>query len=99
MVDLFVSLEQALQDTHRRGELAQQVGVSTIGRDIFLDPVVGDASVEQQLQKALSIATQRGQVVVIGHPFKETLEVLEKQLPLLTDSYSFITISSYFNSL
>lgn len=75
---------------------AKRAGVAALGRDVFLDPVVGEASVEQQLRKALNIADERGQVVVIGHPFAETLDVLERQLPELTGVYSFVTVSEYF---
>lgn len=56
---------------------AQDIGVSVYARDVFLDDAVGDKdSIRRQLALAEHIARETGYVVAIGHPRKETIEVL-----------------------
>jgi hypothetical protein len=72
---------------------ARDLGVFTLGRDVFLDPTSGSVTVEQQLLKALRIADKRGQVVIIGHPHPTTVEVLEREVPYLIRDYQWVTVS------
>ncbi len=51
--------------------------VKTASRDVFLDHVVKIEAIRKELTRAEQIATRRGQVIVIGHPHPETLQVLE----------------------
>ncbi len=74
---------------------AKRSGVFALGRDVFLDPAHGSVSVEQQLLKALRIANKRGSVVVIGHPLRKTVEVLEREIPYLMRDYQWLTVSQY----
>jgi polysaccharide deacetylase 2 family uncharacterized protein YibQ len=40
------------------------------------------------------LAQKRGSIVVIGHPYAATLELLERELPKLADDgYELVTIS------
>jgi polysaccharide deacetylase 2 family uncharacterized protein YibQ len=56
---------------------AREIGVSVYARDVFLDDAVGDKeSIRRQLALAEHIARETGYVVAIGHPRKETLEIL-----------------------
>ncbi|WP_425408752.1 divergent polysaccharide deacetylase family protein [Hyphococcus sp.] len=58
-------------------EAANAIGVEVFARDVFLDDAVGDKNaIRQQLSLAERIAHETGYVVAIGHPRKETLEVL-----------------------
>jgi len=63
--------------------VARHEGVATVGRDVFLDHVRTTAEIEKQLVVAMKLARERGTVVVIGHPYPETLTVLEAALPRL----------------
>ncbi len=63
--------------------IALRHGVRTISRDVFLDNDLRAESIEQALQHALAIARHRGYAVVIGHPHRVTLAVLEQRLPAL----------------
>lgn len=76
---------------------ASEQGLRAVGRDIFLDPVGDQASVEKQLNKALALADKRGVVVMIGHPYRDTLDVLERRLPQLRKDYQFVSLTSYLN--
>lgn len=62
---------------------AKAVGVPTLKRNVFLDNNVEESALQSQFSKALKIAKQRGHVVLIAHPYPETIDFLEKQLPLL----------------
>lgn len=62
---------------------AKLAGVPTLKRNVFLDNNTEAAALQSQFSQALSIAKQRGQVVLIAHPYPETLSFLEEQLPLL----------------
>lgn len=62
---------------------AKLSGVPTLQRNVFLDNNTDSAALQKQFSQAISIAKQRGQVVLIAHPYPETLAFLEKQLPLL----------------
>ncbi len=57
---------------------AEQAGLATLSRDVFLDPDGTGAMAEAQLQRTLEIASATGQVVAIGHPHRRTLEALER---------------------
>ncbi len=78
--------------------LAKQIGLPSLGRDVFLDPVSKEFSIEQQLVKALQIADEKGMVVIIGHPLKKTLGVLERELPYLKEHYDWQTLSAFFKN-
>jgi polysaccharide deacetylase 2 family uncharacterized protein YibQ len=64
-------------------ELAREMGVAHIGRDVFLDDTLTEAAVERQLAAAEAIARRRGYAVAIGHPHPATIAVLQRSLPEL----------------
>lgn len=72
---------------------AQAAGVPSVSRDVFLDDVRTPEAVAKQLQTAIGIARKHGSVVVIGHPYPVTLDLLEKQLPgLKAEGIDWISI-------
>lgn len=64
---------------------AQAIGLASVSRDVFLDDVRTPEAIAEQLQKAIALAHKQGSVVVIGHPYPQTLSVLEDALPGLRD--------------
>ena len=63
-------------------EAARRAGVPYAVRDIFFDNDPNDpASIRRQLAKLEIIAKRRGYAVGIGHPHRQTLNVLAKWLP------------------
>ena len=79
--------------------VAEQNGIPTIGRDIFLDhhnewQKTGlDSLILQRFEQAKKIARQQGQVVVICHPYPETLQFLTEQLALIESDYQVVSLS------
>ncbi|MGV8887000.1 MAG: divergent polysaccharide deacetylase family protein [Pseudomonas sp.] len=60
---------------------AQKIDLASISRDVFLDDERTEAAIFTQLQTAISLARKQGSAVMIGHPYPQTLAVLERELP------------------
>jgi polysaccharide deacetylase 2 family uncharacterized protein YibQ len=75
-------------------QVAREEGVSAARRDVFLDHERTVDAVAREFERLKNKARRQGHAVAIGHPFPETLEVLEEQLPLLEDQgFELVTIS------
>jgi polysaccharide deacetylase 2 family uncharacterized protein YibQ len=75
-------------------QLAAEAGVSATRRDVFLDHDRSTAAVAREFERLKDLARERGRAVAIGHPFPETLELLERELPKLReDGFEVVTIS------
>ncbi|MFJ4065476.1 divergent polysaccharide deacetylase family protein [Pseudomonas sp. NPDC089996] len=62
---------------------AQAQGLAHVSRDVFLDDVRTTEAINGQLQQGIALARKQGSAVLIGHPYPQTLEVLERELPRL----------------
>lgn len=62
-------------------QLAREHGVAATRRDIFLDNVADVDAIEAALLEAVGKAKLTGSAVAIGHPYPQTLDVLEAWLP------------------
>ncbi|MAN53216.1 MULTISPECIES: divergent polysaccharide deacetylase family protein [Marinimicrobium] len=67
-------------------ETARRYRIPTLKRDVFLDHERSVESVMRQLKQAIELARTRGYALAIGHPYPETLMVLEQITPLLADA-------------
>lgn len=82
--------------THRSVALtiAHETGVHARKRDIFLDPDKEPETVAREFERMKQMALKRGSVVAIGHPYKATLELLERELPKLAgEGIELVSIS------
>lgn len=76
--------------------LAQEAGVPAVRRDVFLDPDRMPGTLEREFARLKKMARQRGFAVGIGHPFPETLTLLERELPgLREEGFELVSISRY----
>ncbi len=66
-------------------QLAGEVGVAAVQRDIFLDNDRSPESLAREFRRLLRLARQQGIAVAIAHPYPETLEFLERELRELKD--------------
>ena len=62
-------------------QLAQEMGLPSIVRHVFLDDDESLDSVRRKLAEAEALARRQGFVVVIGHPHEATLQALGEWLP------------------
>jgi polysaccharide deacetylase 2 family uncharacterized protein YibQ len=61
-------------------QAANEHGIATLRRDIFLDNERGADAVQRALDRVERLLAVRGRAVVIGHPHPETLDALERWL-------------------
>lgn len=62
---------------------ARENGIASTSRDVFLDDDRSPALINHQLDILVSKAQRKGYALAIGHPYPETLQVLETRLPQL----------------
>lgn len=60
--------------------VARANGVPAAARDVFLDNERDVGAITRQLRLAAARARERGAAIAIGHPYPETLVVLEREL-------------------
>lgn len=65
------------------GITAREKGIPMVRRDVFLDHHRDTKKIHRQFQRLLDLAKRRGYAVAIGHPYPETLAMLEAELPRL----------------
>ena len=84
--------------------VAMGKGLQTVGRDIFLDHHTPNTKanlnqiLEKQFSRALKIASKKGSVVIICHPYPETFAFLENQLTSQKDKFHFVKLSELVNT-
>lgn len=83
LIDDFYFVDSRTTGSSIATEAASFYGVPYAVRDVFLDHERSEAFVTQQLQQFIRIAKRHGYAVAIGHPYRETLNVLEVALPEL----------------
>jgi polysaccharide deacetylase 2 family uncharacterized protein YibQ len=66
-------------------KMAQQQGLPSLKRHVFLDNDTSLASLSKQWQQALSISKKHGSAVLIAHPYTESHEFLAQKIPELSD--------------
>jgi polysaccharide deacetylase 2 family uncharacterized protein YibQ len=74
-------------------KVARDLGIPSLERKVFLDDSLDSRDMAEQWERALLLARQEGQVVVIGHVHRETIEFLEKVLPSISDEIRFVRAS------
>ena len=67
----------------RANETARLYQVPSRRRDVFLDHNRDPAQITRQIDRAIALARDRGQALAIGHPYPETLDLLEQLAPRL----------------
>lgn len=67
----------------RAWEIATEQGLASRKRDVFLDHERSVKAITQQFEQMINLAKRRGSALAIGHPYPETLQVLEQMVPQL----------------
>ena len=80
-------------------QIAKETGIDARKRDVFLDPDRDPETVVREFERMKRLAQKRGSIIVIGHPYAATLDLLERELPNLADEgYELVTISKLMQS-
>ena len=72
-------------------DVAEQLGVPSVQRRVFLDDDKAFPEMEKQWERALKLAEKEGFVLIIGHIYPETVEALEKLVPRAKGQVRFVT--------
>lgn len=79
----------------RAWETAQRFRIPSLKRDVFLDHERDSEQIARQLAQAIALARERGYAIAIGHPYPETLNVLEHIEPILARAgVKLVTVST-----
>jgi polysaccharide deacetylase 2 family uncharacterized protein YibQ len=62
-------------------QVAQELGVPSVARNVFLDDDEALAAVKRRLAETEAVARRQGFAVAIGHPHETTLQALAEWLP------------------
>lgn len=73
-------------DKTRALDAARTHGLPAMKRDIFLDNSRDEKAITRQLQQAILLAQRQGYAIAIGHPYPETISVLQQLDTLLKNS-------------
>ncbi len=65
---------------------ATKLGVPNLERNVFLDDDKNIDMITQQFERLIALARDRGGALAVGHPYPETLALLERRLPELQGS-------------
>lgn len=74
-------------------QTAKQFGIHSLERHIFLDDSDALTDVQHQFQKAINYSQKYGVAIVIGHPRKNTIAVLQTGLKNLPKDVELVPIS------
>ncbi len=65
--------------------VADEASIPAVSRRVFLDSVETAAAIERSYRDLLAKAKKDGAALAIGHPHPETLALLERELPKLSE--------------
>lgn len=74
-------------------EQAKRIGLPAAERTIFLDNNQDPKAIRVQIELLLEIARDFGSAIGIGHPYNETLEILEKYQNRLKEEFDVVPVS------
>ncbi len=91
--DLFFVDSRTTADTVAE-QTANQYNIRNTRRNVFLDHERNRPAIEFQFERLIRLAKKNGSAVAIGHPFPETLKILEEKIPQLEAAgIQLITVS------
>lgn len=67
-------------------KIARENWVPTIRRDVFLDNERNPAKIRMHFRRLIEKAKETGNALGIGHPYPETMAILEEELPKLKEN-------------
>ncbi|MEO8348912.1 MAG: divergent polysaccharide deacetylase family protein [Acidobacteriota bacterium] len=65
--------------------MAEEISLPAVSRRVFLDSVPTAAAIDRSFSELLARARKDGSALAIGHPYPETMAMLERELPKLQE--------------
>jgi len=78
-------------------KVAKKMALRTASRDIFLDSSLSENALKIQMERLLSLSRHRGCAIGIGHPHKETLDLLKRYQMTLNNETEMVPVSNLVN--
>ena len=74
-------------------KVAKALGVPAAEKKWFIDNDLSETALKYQMDRLLGVARYSGSAIGIGHPHKETLNILKKYEGLLMKNYEVVPVS------
>ena len=74
-------------------KVAHKAGVPYVARDFFLDNVKSEQSMKSIMTSAFTLSRKTGGSIIIGHPYRGTLDFLERELRNLPTDIDLVFVS------
>ena len=75
--------------------VAEEASLPAVSRRVFLDSVPTADAIDRSFRELLAKARQDGSALAIGHPYPETMAMLERELPQLAEKgVALVRVSS-----
>jgi polysaccharide deacetylase 2 family uncharacterized protein YibQ len=74
-------------------DLAKDMGVPAAKKDVFLDNDLSSKAIRFEMERLLGIARYSGIAIGIGHPHKETLDILKDYADILKTEFKVVPVS------
>ncbi len=75
-------------------QIAGESGIPAVKRDVFLDNSREPADIKGEIARLKALARKSGSAVAIGHPYPETLALLEQALPAMqAEGFDLVHVS------
>ena len=72
---------------------AKILGIPALRRHVFLDNIKTEQAMNEQFQRAIQLTQYNKAVVIIAHPYPETLRFLQQQFNKPTANFKLITLN------
>lgn len=76
-------------------DLAKKIGIAAASSAGFLDLDNSKEKIREKLYELLDLAKNKKAIVIMAHPYENTLEVLRQELTRLKGQVEFVTIEDY----
>lgn len=74
-------------------KLSKALGIPAAKKDLFIDNDLSEKALSYQMERLLGIARFKGKAIGIGHPHKETCEILRTYSRVLNENFKVVNVS------
>ena len=74
-------------------KLAKEIGLPVARRSVFLDNNLEKKAIRIQMERLFNIASYSGSAVGIGHPHRETLDIIKEYYLKMKTEFQFVPVS------
>ena len=91
-----IFIDNAIDNNPMIYNIAQKENLRCGYGDATLDEDNPEVSLQKQLEKIISLAVKKGEIIVIVTPGEDTFNFLKENIPFNIDRIDFVTLKDYF---